>query len=197
MAEIVARAARGWWVQILNRGRVPGVAMAQDLPAHDGTHHARAVEDTPAEDAACSIARSLDIVGDRWTILILRDAFRGLRRFDELRRDLEIPRAVLADRLRKLVDAGVLTRRRYQDHPPRDEYRLTAMGLQLSPILVALMQWGDRWLSGPGGPPTLLVHEPCGTEIDLGFHCPTCDRDFTPTDIASRPGPGRSEREAG
>ena len=87
-------------------------------------------------DDACSIARSLDIVGDRWTILILRDAFRGLHRFDEFRRDLDIPRAVLADRLRKLVDAGVLVKRRYQDHPPRDEYRLTRMGLELSPILV-------------------------------------------------------------
>jgi DNA-binding HxlR family transcriptional regulator len=141
-------------------------------------------------DPACSIARSLDIVGDRWTILILRDAFRGLRRFDEFRRDLEIPRAVLADRLRKLVDAGVMVKRRYQDHPPRDEYRLTRMGLQLSPILVSLMQWGDRWLSGEDGPPTLLVHEPCGTEVDLGFHCATCDTDFTATDIASRPGPG-------
>lgn len=152
--------------------------------------------DDVADDAPdCSIARALDIVGDRWTILILRDAFRGLRRFDELRRDLDIPRAVLSDRLRRLVDAGVLTRRRYQDRPPRDEYRLTPMGLQLSPILVALMQWGDRWLGGPDGAPTVLVHEPCGTEIDLGFHCRTCRTDFTPTDIASRPGPGRVGRE--
>jgi len=155
------------------------VGLAAELPDHDPT---------------CSIAASLGIVGDRWTILILRDSFRGLRRFDELRRDLAIPRAVLSDRLRKLVDAGVLTRRRYQDHPPRDEYRLTAMGLQLSPILVALMQWGDRWLS-PDGPPTLLVHEPCGTEVDLGFHCHTCNADFSPTDIASRPGPGRAPAE--
>ena len=154
-------------------------------------------EALPDHDPACSIARSLDIVGARGALLILRAAFRRRRRFAELGRALAIPRAVLADRLRKLVDAGVLTRRRYQEHPPRDEYRLTAMGLQLSPILVALMQWGDRWLSGPDGPPTLLVHEPCGTEIDLGFHCPTCEADFTPTDIASRPGPGRAERDAG
>jgi DNA-binding HxlR family transcriptional regulator len=142
------------------------------------------------DERACSIARSLDIVGDRWTILILRDSFRGIRRFDEFRRDLEIPRAVLADRLRKLVDAGVLVRRRYSEHPPRDEYRLTPMGLELSPILVALMQWGDRWLSGADGPPTVLVHEPCGTEVRLEFHCWTCDEPFRPTDIASRPGPG-------
>ncbi|MFM7063971.1 MAG: winged helix-turn-helix transcriptional regulator [Actinomycetes bacterium] len=141
---------------------------------------------TPAEDPACSIAASLDIVGDRWTILILRDAFRGLHRFDEFRRDLEIPRAVLADRLRRLVDAGVLVKRPYSEHPPRDEYRLTEMGRELSPILVALMQWGDRWLGGPEGPPTVLVHEPCGTEVDLRFHCWECDRDFSPLEIASR-----------
>lgn len=157
------------------------------IPEHD--------PDSEAE-IACSIARSLDIVGDRWTILILRDAFRGLRRFDEFRRDLEIPRAVLADRLRKLVESGVMVKRRYQDHPPRDEYRLTRMGMQLSPILVSLMQWGDRWLGGPDGAPTLLVHEPCGTEVDLGFHCGTCGEDFTPAAIISRPGPGAPHETA-
>jgi DNA-binding HxlR family transcriptional regulator len=145
------------------------------------------------DDPSCSIERALGVVGDRWTILILRDAFRGIRRFDGIRRDLDIPRAVLADRLRKLVDAGVLVRRRYSEHPPRDEYRLTPMGIELSPVLVAFMQWGDRWLSGDDGPPTLLVHEPCGTEIHLGFHCATCDAEFRPTDIASRPGPGALE----
>lgn len=84
----------------------------------DRTDPAGSTELADVADPTCSIARALGIVGDRWTILILRDAFRGLRRFDELQRDLEIPRAVLSDRLRKLVDAGVLTRRRYQDHPP-------------------------------------------------------------------------------
>lgn len=140
-------------------------------------------------DGACSIAASLGIIGDRWTILILRDAFRGLRRFDEFRRDLDIPRAVLSDRLRRLVDGGVMVRRVYQDRPVRHEYRLTKMGLELSPILVALMQWGDRWCLD-SGPPTLLVHEPCGTEINLRFHCWACDEPFTATDIISRPGPG-------
>lgn len=143
--------------------------------------------DEPDQPSPCSIAASLDIVGDRWTILILRDAFRGLRRFDEFRRDLDIPRAVLADRLRRLVEAGVLVKRVYQERPVRHEYRLTRMGIELSPILVALMQWGDRWLSEDGAP-TLLVHEPCGTEVDLGFHCWTCERSYTPTEIASRPG---------
>ena len=139
----------------------------------------------PTVLSACSIASSLEIVGDRWTILILRDAFRGLRRFDEFRRDLDIPRAVLADRLRRLVEHGVMVKRAYQDRPVRHEYRLTRMGIELSPILVSLMQWGDRWLSEDGAP-TLLVHEACGTEVDLGFHCFTCERDFSPTEIASR-----------
>ena len=142
-----------------------------------------------AEPAACSIARSLEIIGDRWTILILRDAFRGLRRFDDFRRDLDIARPVLADRLRKLVDAGVMTKVLYQERPPRHEYRLTPMGIELSPALVALMRWGDRHLAG-GHPPTVLIHDACGHELEQGFWCPACRETFSPADIASRPGPG-------
>lgn len=138
-------------------------------------------------ESSCSIAASLDIVGDRWTILILRDVFRGLHRYDELRRDLDIPRAVLADRLRRLVAGGVLAKRVYQERPVRHEYRLTEMGRELSPILIGLMQWGDRWLS-ENGPPTRLVHDACGAEVELGLHCFTCARDFSPTEIESRPG---------
>lgn len=156
----------------------PHDPIAGDPSAADASH--------PAVDA-CSIADALGIVGDRWTILILRDAFRGLRRFDEFRRDLEIPRAVLAERLRRLVEHGVMTKRVYQERPVRHEYRLTRMGLELSPILVALMQWGDRWLS-EDGPPTLLVHTECGTEVEVGLRCACCDRDVAPTEIASRPG---------
>lgn len=145
--------------------------------------------DRPIQPPACSIARALDVIGDRWTILILRDTFRGIRRFEEIRRDLGIPRAVLSERLSKLVDSGVLARRQYMTHPARFEYRLTDMGRELSPVLVGLMDWGDRWLSD-GVPPTILVHTPCGTEVDLAFHCKECDADFGPTDIAGRPGPG-------
>ncbi|HKY16920.1 MAG TPA: helix-turn-helix domain-containing protein [Microthrixaceae bacterium] len=146
------------------------------------------------ETPACSIARSLEILGDRWSILILRDAFRGIRRFDDFRRDLDIARPVLADRLRRLVESGVMTKVPYQEHPPRFEYRLTHMGIELSPILVALMRWGDRYLSGDGGPPTVLVHEPCGHTLQQGFWCPSCHQTFSPTDIASRPGPGADHR---
>jgi len=132
----------------------------------------------------CSIARALGVIGDRWTILIMRDAFRGIRRFDDFRTDLGIARPVLADRLKKLVEAGVMVRRQYQTHPQRFEYRLTPMGMELSPALVALMRWGDRWLND-GSPPTVLVHEACGRELEQGFWCRTCKTTFTPRDIAS------------
>jgi DNA-binding HxlR family transcriptional regulator len=152
---------------------------------------AGADQTSAAGEAPCSIARALELIGDRWTILILRDAFRGLHRFDDLQRDLEIPRAVLAERLKRLVEHGVLERRQYRDHPPRFEYRLTPMGVELSPILVALMRWGDRHLAGAAGPPTVLVHDACGHELDQSFVCWSCDQTFAPTHIRSRPGPGR------
>lgn len=135
----------------------------------------------------CSIQRSLDVLGDRWTILIMRDAFRGIRRFDEFRRDLDIARPVLTDRLHRLVDAGVLVKRQYCERPPRFEYRLTEKGAALSPTLVALMRWGDDWLS-EDGPPTVLVHDTCGQPLDQTFVCWHCDETFSPTEIASRPG---------
>lgn len=147
------------------------------------------VQQTHGSHSPCSIEQALGLVGDRWSLLVLRDCFRGLRRFDEIRRDLGIPRAVLADRLRRLVDAGILSRRRYSDHPPRDEYRLTQMGRELSPILVALMHWGDRWLQ-VGDPPTVLIHSACGEPFDLGFHCTHCAVDFGPLEVASRQSEG-------
>lgn len=136
-----------------------------------------------------SIGRALELVGDRWAILVLRDAFRGIVRFEELHRDLGVPKAILADRLRRLVDHGVLEKRQYSDRPARYEYRLTQMGRDLSPALVALMRWGDRYLSG-GSPPTVLVHDRCGHELDLTYVCWHCNETFTPDAIRSRPGPG-------
>ena len=138
------------------------------------------------DDRACSIQDSLDILGDRWTILIMRDAFRGVRRFDDFRRDLDIARPVLTERLKRLVVAGVLDRRLYCERPPRYEYRLTPMGAALSPTLVALMRWGDEWLTDE--PPTVLVHETCGEPLDQAFVCWHCDETFTQSSIASRPG---------
>lgn len=146
----------------------------------------------------CSIARTLEVIGDRWSILILRDAFRGVRRFDELQRDLGIARNILTDRLQKLVDHGVLARRPYQTRPVRYEYRLTPKGIDLSPALVALMRWGDTWLADDSGPPLVLTHRECDTPLDQAFVCWACDTTVAPTAIASRPGPGaRTEAKTG
>jgi DNA-binding HxlR family transcriptional regulator len=139
-----------------------------------------------AEPAAFdSIAQTLTIIGDRWTMLILRDVFRGRHRFDEFRLDLGIARPVLSDRLAKLVDAGILDKVPYQEHPPRYEYRLTPMGTELSPALVALMRWGDRWLAHDQVG-VVLYHGACSTELEQGFWCPTCATTFGPRAIKSR-----------
>jgi DNA-binding HxlR family transcriptional regulator len=125
------------------------------------------------------------IVGDRWSMLIVRNVFRGIRRFDALQDDLGVSRPVLADRLKKLVAAGILERQRYQDHPPRYDYVLTAAGTELSPALVALIRWGDRWF-GDGDRTAVLVHADCGEEFEQGFWCRTCATTFGPSDIRSR-----------
>src|SRR3982750_1007871 len=104
------------------------------------------------ENQVCSIARALEIVGERWTILIVRDAFLGVRRFDDFQRSLGIARNVLADRPDRLVGAGIFERRRYQDRPPRYEYRLTERGHDLHPVIFSLMKWGDKH-AAPNGPP--------------------------------------------
>lgn len=141
-------------------------------------------------DLRCSVARALSIVGDRWTLLILRDAFLGLRRFEDFRRDLALPRHRLADRLKKLVDAGVLRRERYQENPPRDEYRLTEKGIDLYPVIVSLVRWGDRWMAGDDGPPLELVHRGCGHVVSPTLHCPDCREPIGARDMRGRAGPG-------
>lgn len=159
-------------------------------PLSTGDGSAPAVDDPHrAHDVACSIAGALAVIGDRWSLLILRDAFRGVNRFDLLRRDLGIARNVLADRLDKLVDHGILVRVPYQERPVRHEYRLTGRGRDLSPALVALMRWGDHHLADDAAP-TLLVHAGCGAPLEQVLRCPACGTEVRPTAIRSRPGPG-------
>ncbi len=134
----------------------------------------------------CSIAATVQIIGDRWSLLILRDAFRGIRRFDEFHRDLGIARNLLTDRLNKLVEHGIFDKVAYQDRPLRFEYRLTRKGIELSPSLVALMKWGDVWMAGAAGPPVVLVHETCGTPVEQSFHCSHCESIVTPLQLRSR-----------
>src|SRR3954471_9841647 len=114
------------------------------------------------DDQVCSIARSLEIVGERWTLLVLREAFLGTRRFDDFQRSLGIARNVLTERLARLVDEGVLEGRRYQERPERYEYRLTEKGIELWPVMVHLLQWGDHHYPDEAGPPRVLTHRGCG-----------------------------------
>ncbi len=121
----------------------------------------------------CSVAHALEVLGERWTILVLREAFYGVRRFDELQRAVGCARNVLACRLATLVEHGVLARHSYRDQGQRErfEYRLTPMGLEAFPVIVALLQWGDRWLAAPGGPPVEVVHRECGARVHAELRC--------------------------
>jgi DNA-binding HxlR family transcriptional regulator len=138
----------------------------------------------------CSIARSLELVGERWTILVLRDVFLGRRRFDELQRSLGVARNVLAARLERLVDEGILERVPYQERPLRYEYRLTEKGVDLWPVIVELLQWGDRYAAPEAGPPIVLRHRGCGGELGEGRVCSRCGESLKASDTRAEPGPG-------
>ena len=146
------------------------------------------------ESQHCSVARSLELIGERWTLLIVRDAFLGVRRFDDFQKSLGIARNVLTARLDLLVEEGILERRRYQERPERFEYRLTEdKGLGLWPVLIALVKWGDEYIAG-GAPPRLIVHRACGGEISGRLDCCACGAPLGPRDVEAIPGPG-STRE--
>jgi DNA-binding HxlR family transcriptional regulator len=142
------------------------------------------------EGQNCSIARALEVVGERWTLLIIREALLGVHRFDELQADLGIARNVLQARLERLIEHGILERRRYQDHPPRHDYYLTEKGLDLWPTIVALMHWGDAYASPAEGPPVVLEHRDCGGSVDGHRTCTTCGRKLGPREVWARPGRG-------
>ncbi|WP_433170731.1 winged helix-turn-helix transcriptional regulator [Actinoallomurus sp. CA-150999] len=137
----------------------------------------------------CALARALELLGERWTLLIVRDAFYGVRRYGDFLAHLDIPRAVLAARLQALVDAGVLDRRPYQESPRRHEYVLTERGRELWPALNALGHWGGEYLS-PAGPTRLYTHLPCGARVDRTGTCVVCGRFAPPEELEVRPGPG-------
>jgi DNA-binding HxlR family transcriptional regulator len=138
----------------------------------------------------CSIARTLELVGERWSMLVVRDIFLGVRRFDAIQRDLGVARNVLAARLERLLDAGILEKRPYQERPPRHEYRLTEKGLDLWPVIVELLRWGDRHAAPPAGPPILLRHRDCGGLMDEWRICENCGKPLTARDVRAEPGPG-------
>jgi DNA-binding HxlR family transcriptional regulator len=145
---------------------------------------------------ACSVAGALEVVGERWSLLIVRDIFLGLRRFDQIQADLGIARNVLNARLSRLVEQGVLERAIYQEHPPRYEYRLTEKGIDLWPTIVSLMQWGDRHAAPAGGPAVLLEHRGCGGRVDEHRICARCGARLSARDTRGLPGPGATPGHA-
>jgi DNA-binding HxlR family transcriptional regulator len=136
-------------------------------------------------DMGCSVAQCLETVGDSWTMLIVRDAFKGVTRFDEFQENLGVPRNTLRDRLAKLVDSGVLVKVPYSDHPPRYDYLLTDAGRDLWPVLTAMRQWGDQH-GRPDGP-IRMAHAACGTTAETVVVCGSCGVRFGPADAAMVP----------
>jgi DNA-binding HxlR family transcriptional regulator len=137
-----------------------------------------------AQPRTCSVARTLEIVGEKWALLAIREVFLGNRRFDEMVRRTGAPRDTMAARLRTLVEAGIMERSQYSEHPARYEYRLTQAGLELNPVILMLMRWGDRHLAGEAGPPLILEHS-CGHRLVPQVTCEACGQPVRPGE--SRP----------
>ena len=140
------------------------------------------------DQQACSVARALSVLGERWTLLIIRDAFRGTRRFDDFQRSLGVTRHRLSERLGKLVDEGVLTRVAYMERPTRYEYRLTRKGLALYPVLMTLSQWGDDWMDDGNGPPQRYRHSLCGKQTRAVLSCDECGDPLRPEEVSAQAG---------
>ncbi len=145
---------------------------------------------TDFSEMTCSIARSLAVAGEPWSPLVLRDVWVGIKRFDDIQRDLGISRKVLAERLRHLVEAGMLERRAYAERPVRHEYVLTRKGFEFVDVLMAMAAWGDRWTAGAAGPPVLRRHRACGQVTQVELRCDGCGEILSATDVDVEPGPG-------
>lgn len=143
----------------------------------------------------CSVARTLDIIGEWWTLLILRDVFYGVRRFEAFRSHLGISRKVLTNRLQRLTAEGILKKVAYQDNPLRHEYRLTEKGRDLFPVLLSLMKWGDRWQTRGEDIPVVFVHRDCGHKTMPQLVCSHCKGELNARNMRPTPGPGASEKE--
>ena len=145
---------------------------------------------TPVRERCCSVGRTVAILSDAWSFLVLREMFLGARRFEEIRSVLQLPRATLTQRLTRLTTRGLLRRVLYSSKPPRHEYRLTEMGTDLYLVMLSLLRFGDDWLSGGGPPPLQLVHATCGHECQPTTVCSACNVDIVAAVVAYRDGPG-------
>jgi DNA-binding HxlR family transcriptional regulator len=150
------------------------------------------VQRTSFSDVNCSVAQFLEVVGEWWSLLIIRDAFLGVRHFDDFQARLGISRNILSERLNHLVDNGVLKRVPYQEHPPRSAYRLTDKGRDLWHVLTAMRQWGDRW-AAPDGPPLKTRHTACGRVVQAVAVCSHCGERLDLRSVTAVPGPGASD----
>ena len=144
------------------------------------------------ENEFCSVSRTLAVVGDTWTMLIIRDAFLRVRRFDDFQKNLGISRHRLSQRLKKLVDHGVLRKEAYQAN--RYEYRLTDKGLELYPILISMAKWGDKWMDDGKGVPMLYKHNPCGHHYSPTLVCSECGEAIDPHEVTPEMGPGEFQK---
>jgi DNA-binding HxlR family transcriptional regulator len=144
---------------------------------------------TSFSEQACSIAQCLEVVGEWWSLLIIREAFLGVRRFDDFAERLGISRNILTLRLKRLTENEILRRVRYSEHPPRAEYRLTDKGRDLWHVLTAMRQWGDAW-AAPDGPPVLTEHVRCGSLTQAVAVCSACGEPLDPREMHVLPGPG-------
>ncbi len=144
------------------------------------------------DPATCTIAAALAVVGEKWTFLVLREAFNGIRRFDDMQRRTGAPRQVLSSRLSRLVAEGILGKAPYQEAGQRlrHEYRLTEKGIELFPVIAALLAWGDKYAAAPGGPPIELTHRDCGAPVFLQLTCSQGHVLGTARDVTPTPGPG-------
>jgi DNA-binding HxlR family transcriptional regulator len=142
------------------------------------------------DEERCSVARTVSVIGDRWSLLILRDCFRRVRRFDEFQARLGITRHLLAERLKKLLRHGVLRRVPYQDRPKRYEYILTQKGLDLHPIMMSIVHWGDVHMADERGRPVLHRHKTCGHDFDPVMTCSVCREPLSAKEVHVHPGPG-------
>ncbi len=145
---------------------------------------------TDTSDWPCSIARAVDVLGDHWNLLIVRQACLGTRRFDDFQSALGISRNILTQRLNRIVDEGLLTKVLYDEQRQRHEYRLTEKGREVYPILAAMAAWGDRWLNGPEGSPLILHHTACDHDMHAVVVCSQCDAALNVREVRAKPGPG-------
>jgi len=152
----------------------------------------RVVERKSFANMHCSIAQCLEAVGEWWSLLIVRDAFFGVSRFDEFQARLGISRNILDQRLNRLAETGILVKVPYSEHPPRFDYRLTEKGRDLWPILTTMRQWGDKY-EAPDGPPMLVTHKGCGQPGEAVLTCATCREPIGARDVRALPGPGAVE----